>query len=491
MSHGKSLFQQSFVYGLGQMAMKAVGFLLLPIYTRYLTPADYGVLELLGMVGAVLGLISGLGLPSAFFFGYFKLTATEEEKRRLTGTTCLLLGSSALLGAGLLAGAAPWLGAAIHLPPEQRWLLWLIAGGNVAASLGMLPLSLYRAQEKPVQYVALSVGQGILGLLLTILLVVGWRRGAAGVLGGQIVATAAAATMGLSLIRKHLHWHFSWDHARRLLAFGLPLVPQGLAGTILEGSDRYLLARAVSLHDIGLYGMGYKFAMLVQLLLVGPFTVAWPVFFWKVFREEGPEGAKRIYADCPVYVGGILLAASLGLILFSPHVIRLMTAPPFHEAWRFVGPLCLSYVCNGVFWTFFVGLNVTERTRWLPLIFGAGAAANVGLNLWWIPHYGTLGSAWATVAAYAVIMAVSYAIAQQVYPVPYPLYRLAALFGSFALLWGLHTIWQPGATWADLIWSTVLMIALPMLWWFTKAIRAEDVARIQRLVVSVLGKEAT
>ncbi len=93
------LSKHSIVYGLGVAASQLVGFFLLPIYTRYLTPSDYGVLEIFGATGGILGIVFVMGLGSALFMSYFSYD-DEENRKTVVSTTLIFLTATSC--------ASPW-----------------------------------------------------------------------------------------------------------------------------------------------------------------------------------------------------------------------------------------------------------------------------------------------------------------------------------------------------------------------------------------------
>jgi O-antigen/teichoic acid export membrane protein len=197
--------------------------------------------------------------------------------------------------------------------------------------------------------------------------------------------------------------------------FGLPLVPTALFLWVTNFSDRFFLVKLADVAEAGLYSVGVRVASAMVLLLTA-FRMAWPAFAYSI-RDD--TEARRTYAYVLSYLTVVTAWVALGLTLLSPWLVDLLAAAAFAESSRVVGPLAFSTVAYAAYIVFAIGVGRSRRTQFNWVVTGVAAAVNLALNLALIPHYGMMGAAVATLAAYSA-MAVGMAWwAQRVYPVPY------------------------------------------------------------------------
>jgi hypothetical protein len=305
----RKLVGASAVYGLGSVLVRGLAFLLLPVYTRYLSPAEYGVVALTVTCTVVLGMLYPLGLRGAVSRTYYE-GGTVEERQERVGTLWIAMILSAAVMALLLDRLGPSLAAAVipEIPfhPYLRLAVWTAFLGV----LGLTPLVLLQAQERAPAFVLVTLGAALTTTAITVWLVVR-GGGAAGYLQGALIGGAFAAVPYLALTLKQIRPVFRWSILAPALAFSLPLVPHALAGWALEMSDRAILTRLVPLHDVGVYSLGYQLGAAMGLVTTA-FNAAWVPFLFGTLKDEG-EAAHPKLARLVSYYAIALCFTALGL----------------------------------------------------------------------------------------------------------------------------------------------------------------------------------
>jgi len=213
---------------------------------------------------------------------------------------------------------------------------------------------------------------------------------------------------------------FSFKEAKELLSFGLPIIPAGIASLILSLSDRYFLKHYSTLAQVGLYSLGYRFGEFI-LFFAWAFQTAWPQF---LFSNEKSPDAKTLYSKVTTYLLFVIVWVCLGVSMLAEEVIKIMAAPGFWEAYKVVPWIALSQVFLGLNLIGAVGINLKKKTGWLPLTYWIAAAVNLTLNYLFIPTYGMMGAAWATLAAYIIQFSLSFLISMKYYAIPYEYSRI-------------------------------------------------------------------
>lgn len=435
-SHGnqiKRLFSQSVIYGLGAYLDKIIGFLLIPLYTRYLVPADYGVLNLLNIVSSIGFIFLNMGQSSALFRSYFD-HKTEEGRQSVISTATLLTLSYSLPFLFLYILYARPLSTAV-LGDSQYVILVILVGVTTLAKVFLrIPFALLRAKEKSGQYAFLSAAKGFAQIALTLLFVVGLSQGIQGVLLGNLVSEAIfCLVLLLTTLRTVKKWRFSTATARDLLSFGAPLVPAGVASFALNLSDRYFLKHYSTLHDVGLYSLGYRVGEIVWEI-VSAILLAYPPF---ILSNEKSPSAPQLYARAATYYFAGIGFLVLALSVVAPEFVRIMAAPEYHDAYVVVPIIALAQLFRGFVYFGPVGLTLKRKTSYHATVTLIAGALNLLLNYLWISRYGMLGAAWATIVAFFVQMGLINAISQKHYAIPYEygrLMKLAVVMGGIYLL---------------------------------------------------------
>ncbi|MBI3302273.1 MAG: oligosaccharide flippase family protein [Deltaproteobacteria bacterium] len=487
-SHGtqiKKLASHSVIYGLGAYLDKFIGFLLIPLYTRYLLPADYGILALLSIVSSLGFTFLNMGQSSALFRSYFDHD-TEEGRQTVISTATLLTLSYCLPFICFYVFYARPLSVLLLGDPRYVTLLILVGLTTIARVFLRIPFALLRAKEKSVQYSALSVSKGFLQILLSLMLVVGFGQGVFGVLLANFASEAIfcfVLVSGMLWVIKT--WRFSGQTAKDLLSFGAPLVPAGIAGFVLNLSDRYFLKHYSTLHNVGLYSLGYRLGEVIWEI-VSAVLIAYPPF---VLANEKSPHARQLYARISTYYFAGIGFIVLTLSVCAQEVVRVMAAPEYHEAYRVVALVAVGQLLRGFVFIGPVGLTLKRKTTYHALIALLAAGLNLVLNFLWIPPYGMMGAAWATVVAFGVQAFLITGVSQWYYPLPFEYGRLfkLGLTGSAVYL---ASTWLPadGPLFFNLSVKAALLFFCPFLLLALRFFQAEERESALGLVRTVRGR---
>lgn len=425
----RRLGKHSAIYGLGGLVSRILAVLLLPLYTRYLTPSDYGKVETLIALTTVVGIVLRLGIHSAFF--RFTFDSPDPERRRLVLRTSFwfTMGMATLgLVLGLLI-SAPLADLLFGSPGDAE----LVAASFVGLWAGMnyeQITSVFRVEERSVAFVTASVANILLTVGATVLLVVALEQGPLGVIVGNFTGTLLVYAVLVGYRREQLGLQFDRSLLREMNRFGIPLMPTALFLWTTNFSDRLFLVELADTTEVGLYSVGVRIASAMVLVLTA-FRLAWPAFAYSI---EDDREAQRTYAFVLTYLVALTTWVATALALLSPWIVRWLAAPAFETSSRVVGPLAFSTVAFAGYVVVAIGIGRAKRTQFNWVVTGAAAAVNVALNLLLIPPYGMMGAASATIAAYATMFAGMAWWAQRVYPVPYQWRRVATAAGAGIVL---------------------------------------------------------
>jgi O-antigen/teichoic acid export membrane protein len=416
----RRLGKHSAIYGLGGFVSRILAVLLLPLYTRYLSPSDYGKVETLIALTTVIGIALRMGIHSAFFRFYFD-SAEPAARRRVLRTSFWF--TVAMATAGLIAGlalAAPIADLLFGSSDDSELVMAAFVGLWAGMNYEQLT-SLFRVEERSVAFVSASLANIFLTIGATLLLVVALDKGPIGVIVGNFTGTLIVYVVLIGYRREQLGLEFDRGLLREMNRFGTPLVPTALFLWVTNFSDRLFLVRLADTAEVGLYSVGVRIASAMVLLLTA-FRLAWPAFAYSI--EDDGE-ARRTYAFVLTYVVLVTTWVATGLALLSPWIVDWIAAPAFAESSRVVGPLAFAAVAFAGYIVVAIGVGRAKRTQFNWVVTGAAAAVNVALNLLLIPPYGMMGAAIATVAAYSTMFVGMTWWSQQIYPVRYQWRRVA------------------------------------------------------------------
>ena len=304
----RNLFRNLAIYGFGDVATSIVSLLLLPIYTRYLTPSDYGVIAMLLTIEAVAKVLFRWGVDTAFMRLYYDC-ADQPARQRLASTIFffLLAVNGSLLAVGLLG--AGWLSTRLFGSAHEAILIALVIGNTFVVGLYFIPFQVLRIKEKSKQFIALVFARSAATLVLRLVLVIGAGMGVLGVVVADVVVTVFFTGVLSRWFAPLIRPVFSRPILREALRFGLPRIPHSVAHQVIGLADRYFLNAFGTLHDVGLYSIGASFGLALKLF-VGAFEAAWTPFFLGVMREPNPQ---RVYATVSTYVVAVLVLLTAGL----------------------------------------------------------------------------------------------------------------------------------------------------------------------------------
>ena len=446
---GSRIAGDSLVYGLGGMANQAVAVLLVPIYAGVLGSPGVGITGVLNSTISLGLMITGLALPQAFFRWYLRESTTHAERAHVLATTLAMRVAASLLGFALLLLAALPLTGAMY--DGEHLIVFALAGPIVLFdTLNAIPLSFLRAERRPRDYVIISLTRAIVGTVLIVSLVVIADLGVVGVALGAALASALSAGIGMAALARAGMLRLSWDPAlaRAMLAFARPLVPAGIAGWALNLADRPLL-QAITGDDalVGVYTTGYTAGLVINALVIQPFSLSWSATFWDISRTDD---AARTFARSLNWFLALAAGLALFLSVIGTDIIRFLFPPEF-EASRYIIPFsAFSYVLYGAYTIGATGLSVVGRTGSAATTMVAAAGAALVLNLILIPTLGIYGAAISTLAGYALLAVLAGWVSQRHYPVPWQIGRAAAILlvagalSALALIGPDHVLWRLG-----------------------------------------------
>jgi O-antigen/teichoic acid export membrane protein len=422
-----SLLGDSAQYLVGLAFIGLANMVLLPLYTRYLGPSNFGLYALIDVLVLTLISVSGLG----FAVSYLKLFASARpgEVPELLGTMIWANGF-----AGAAAGIALWIlfaskQATRMLGGDASRFAWLLLPLILLETLQGALLTHLRAQRRPTSFSLASAFRLISIAAISLWLVAGRGEGLSGVFKARVLGDLCGFLVMGVLTASDLSLSASYRTAASMAKYGMPVMASSLTIMILDGAGRFFLNHYGNLEQVGLYAVAAKISGVMRTLVVVPFGAAWGGLMFQLAKRSE---AQAMYSKIMSYL--LVLSMSLALVfsLFSPFLLLVLATRDYAGSlpvipWLFLvqAAAVLQYPCS-------MGIYLGSATKWLPPVFLSGVVVSLVLNWLLTPRLGTLGAAWAWLGAYVWIITLMAWIGQRYYPLRYE--KKALLLASLPCL---------------------------------------------------------
>jgi O-antigen/teichoic acid export membrane protein len=459
------------MYGLGTILAKALGFFMIPVYTHYLAPVDYGILEMLDLSMALLGMFLSLGIAPALLRSYLA-APSQEEKRVVVSSAFIFVTVTALITLILGLVAIRSVSVLIFGPSIPPKYLLLSFTSFILGYIVNVPYVYFRALEASGTFVTIDTLSLVLQLLLNVVFVVVFQLGLSGVLVSSVIcvslqviplSTWLVRETGLRLRRRPLE---------EMIRFGLPLIFSNLALFTLNFSDRFFLKHLQSLDVVGIYAVGYKFGFMVSYLVVQPFMVMWQSRMYIIFEKaDHPE----IFQQISVLYSLVLTYVATAIAILSPEIVHFMVNSKFSSSRDVIPIVSFAYVIWGMGYYAQLGMFLTNRTGIIGALSVAAAALNLALNYFLILHYGMLGAAWATILSFLAIAVANYRFSQKLLPLPLGIGRVAGLLSLGVSFYLISRWWEPASIGVSVCIKVFLLLLFPLVLWKLGIVSAAEI----------------
>ncbi len=469
----KRLLSQTAIYGIPSIAGRFLFFALTYWYTRVFNTGQFGVNSEFYAYSGFFAILLAFGMET----GFFRYHKDAKDPARVYSTTLnFILFTSSLFLALIYLFAEPigaWMQYSNHLE-YIKWFGWILALDAICA----IPFVKLRAENKAFQFAGIKVAEIGVNFALNVFFLIVCRKAylngadnffahcynpAIGVGYVFIANVAASAVKTLLLLPqfKGITAGFDRDLFKQILRYSLPMVLIGFAGVINEMLDRMILKHMLPVNSIpspteqlGIYGACYKLSIIMSLFIQAFRFAAEPFFF----AQSNQANAKTIYADVLKYFTIFCVFIFLLVMLYLPWLQHFI-GKDFRVGLKVVPILLMANLFLGIYTNLSIWYKLTDRTLMGAAVSLGGAAVTVILNLAFIPAYGYMASAWATLVCYAGMAAVSYLLGQKYYRVQYDVFHLVIYILAGPFLWLIFKYVTPVMPLPFWVLSTLLMVA--------------------------------
>lgn len=412
------LVQNAAIYTGADVLNKAIPFVLLPVMTRYLTPADYGVVATFMAFVNILAVFVGLGAHGAVTVNFFRLHSNEIGKYIANVLLILLISGAATLI--LLFVLKDLIVTMLSIASTWIFIGVLLAACQFITSINLI---LWQVEERATAYAVYQIAQTTLNVIVTLILVVGFRLGWFGRLTGMTVATVLFAVMSLGFIywRGYVKFEFNGSYIKDALDFSVPLIPHDLSGWFRTGVDRFLLASILGMSTTGLYAVGYQVGLVIGVVAAAV-NLAWRAFLFNKLIHIGQAGKIKLVKTIYIYCA-VILFLSITLGVLSPWLVKLFLGKEYNSASGIVVWIALGYAFDGIYYMVVNQIFFMKKTKWLAAITFSSGLIHVILSYTLIKLNGLMGAAQATALSFLISLVMVWILSARVYPLPWLFWR--------------------------------------------------------------------
>ena len=436
MSGFKSLFKQTFIYGLATVLPRMLSFLLVPLYTSpavLANPAEYGKVSVIFSYFVLFNVVLAYGMETAFFRFFNK----EDDVEKVTSTATISLMISSILFFAVALIFQNEISSFIDIDVRYiNLVIWIL----LLDALVIIPFAWLRANEKPMRYAIIKLVNVVINIGLNLFFLLALKDLAESgnvfesiyrpnfeisyIFISNLAASAVTVLLLMSFYRK-LKLNFDSKLWKQMMHYAMPVLIAGVAFSINETFDRILLKELlpadIADSQIGMYSACYKLALFMTLFATA-YRLGIEPYFFSHSKTKNPQKNYALILEFFVAFGSVMLLAIVVFAdLLKPIIIR---SEAYWEAMWIVPIILIANFCLGIYHNLSVWYKITDRTKFGAYISVVGAIITLGINYYFISEYSYKASAIATLAAYATMMLLSFYFGRKYYPIPYNLKKI-------------------------------------------------------------------
>lgn len=478
----RASIKDTFIFGFGNIAVKVVGFVLIPLYTNpsYFSVDDFGIIGILDISGLVLLSIMGSSLPQSLTRWYWAKEQPNKQKEIFFMTFISQVVMSLLFCFIFL----PLSGNLSELVFKNRdWnlaIIFLIIS-SALQGINNINNTLLRLQSRSFLFTITNLIKLLIVLIITIYLIVFVKMGVAGIYLSQVIGNFLLIIFLIPFTSKNCRARIDTKTWKSMMSYGLPLIIASFSAVLLNVIDRYALNSLTLLKYVAIYTLAFKISSSLKLVLVDAVKLA--IFPRMIRRIDSPDN-KRFYSKAMLYTSFIVMFGIIGVSLFSLELIKFLAkTAELWSAFMLVPILSLATFFLNMREVSIYGLIVTKRTHKISIIVTIATILNLILNLWLIPIWNAMGAAIATLISQMFYWSIIHYVAQKEYFIPYEGRKILMIFvtGTILSFAGLLLINMGLIT--RLLIKSACLLSFPLILYFIKFYEDVELKAIKGFIV--------
>lgn len=418
----KVFIQNSAIYTIATVLTRGIAIFLVPIYTRYLTLTEYGIIDYFMILASIINLTIALEISQAVVRYYQDAEGIEEKKSYVA--TAFLFTVFVYILYFLISFVFSSELSSLFLDDENMSVLFIIASGAIATNgIFYFVQNQLKFEIRPKDVAIVSIVNVLVlsSLAIYLLVIVGLK--VESIFIAQIVANIVSSILAVYMARNSYGFVFVYVKFKEMISFSYPLVFSGIAVFVASMIDRIAIKDLLGLEELGIFGIAYRFAAIAGLVMVGFQSSLMPLVYKHYKEENTPKDISKIFNIFSIFA----LFTVSGSILFAKEMVVLFTTEVFYSSASLIAVLVMAVFFSSMY-IFAPGIGIAKKTKLTAMITISSAILNTILNYTLIPILGLSGAAYATfisaISAFLLYMLLAY----KYYPIPY---KTKELFLSF------------------------------------------------------------
>ncbi|RAJ07122.1 oligosaccharide flippase family protein [Arenibacter echinorum] len=407
-------FKNASIYTVSDIINKMVPFILLPVLTRYLSPADYGIISIFAVFTSILGVFISLETHGAISVKFFKIS--REQLKIYIANVLLIVAITTSIVLLIVIIFHTYITDLLALPTE-----WVIIGVFVTVLIFFttINLILWQSEHKPFPLGIYQISESVFNLSLSLVLIVGFGMG----WRGRLIATSVAALLfgflsfTLLFKRNYLNLKLSKPYLKDALNFGVPLLPHALSTWVRTGIDRVFLTMLISTTATGLYTVGFQIASVIMVITTA-FNKAYTPFLFEKLKDITLSQKKVLVKYGYLYFLGLLILAT-GLSITGPYIVDIFLGKEFIESQEYITWFAFGFAFYGMYSMLVNYIFYTQKTIYLSYVTFSIGLLHVGLSYLFITYNGTIGAVQATAIISFITFIAVWWLSNKLYPMPW------------------------------------------------------------------------
>jgi O-antigen/teichoic acid export membrane protein len=480
----KVISRHSGIYGLSNILNRIVSFVLLPIYTHYLTPADYGLMDLLYFTTAFIGMVLEMGINSAVSRFYFE--SEDQTKRNLVVSSAFYgFGVGSTIIVLIFIAGSRYLTELIFKDSTYTHLMIIALAGLALEIYIQAAYTYIRVRQRSHVLMIVSVVRLVMQLGLNILFIVYYKMGVLGILLGTLISNFVLVLFLVPYVLRETGLGFSREKLFEMIKFGLPLIPSNIMSYIVNVSDRYFLNAFTNLSTTGIYTLGYRFGILVNEFVASPFGQIWMPRRFEYFQKEDSE---RIFARIFTYFCLASFFVGLGISVLTKDVIRIISDQAYWNAYKVVPIIIMSYIIASFQMHFNIGILIKKKTKYIMYINVATAITNLVLNYFLIKQYDIWGAAYATIISFVLKISLFYIISNRLVKIAIEWGRILKILTVAGVMYWLVSSIETGEPILNFVIKFFACLTYPLILYLIRFYQGEELKEAWNIVRPFLAR---
>jgi len=458
------ILKHSAVYSIGNIALKGMGIITLPIYTHYLTRAEVGTFGLVDITINIIAEVLILGQAnSIILFNNKREYGDKKNNVFYTITVFVLLINLLFVLAAELFGETIF--SLSKSTKDLTAFLPFIIYISLIRVVNNLFLNKLRADEKSAFFTLITLIKIITFVGLIFYTVVHLKLSVYGIMYSYLLSEIVILMIQLPGMIVKMNPRFEKEALKTALKFGMPLVFSSIGILILNLSDRYLINHYINLEEVGIYDIAYRVAGIVNMFLILPFSQA---MLPAAFKAAGDSANRRYLSKLMTYMCYVIVWGGLAISIFSDEIIYILGSENYADAKIYIPLIVLAYIFSAMRNVASNGLLFSEKTSLIAVITIAAGLLNIALNIIFLPIFGTIAAAYTTLISFIIFYFLTDTLSKKYYSIQYENYKIIKLLLLGIALYFLVSLLTTDVFILQLLIKIIIIGSFPFLLLFVK-----------------------